>query len=148
MLRLYARTIVGDREPNGFDAAPEEVEAREAEPEAAGEEGASLAAALPEPVPVPATPEGGEDEGSEVEEAEGGEPADLPPHHTEAAGDAVAQAAGTVSETPWREEGAAEETGLLGFADRWAIVQGVVAHGLDGVENGDTAASEHVEIDT
>jgi ribonuclease E len=100
----YYKIPVGDREPNGFDSTPEEVEARQAEPEAAGEEGAALAAALPEPVPVPATPDGGEDEGSEVPDSEGGEPVELPPHHTEAAGDA----AGTVSETSRREEGPAE----------------------------------------
>ncbi|HEX3520914.1 MAG TPA: Rne/Rng family ribonuclease [Stellaceae bacterium] len=104
----YYKIPVGDREPNGFNSAHEEGETQEAEPEAAGEEGASLAAALPEPVPVPATPDAGEDEGSEVPESEGGESPDLPPHHTEAAGNAAAHAAGTVSETSWREEGTAE----------------------------------------
>ncbi|MBV8507585.1 MAG: Rne/Rng family ribonuclease [Alphaproteobacteria bacterium] len=104
----YYKIPVGDREPNGLDPAHEEGETREAEPEAAGEEGVSLAAALPEPVSVPATPEGSEDEGSEAAESDMREPPDLPRHHTEAAGDGEAHAAGTVSETPPPEEGAAE----------------------------------------
>src|ERR1700726_1217483 len=62
----YYKIPVGDREPNGLDPAHEEGETREDEPEAAGEEGVSLAAALPEPVPVPATPDGNEDEGSDA----------------------------------------------------------------------------------
>jgi ribonuclease E len=104
----YYKIPVGDRESNGFNSAHQEGETREAEPEAAGEEGASLAAALPEPVPVPAAADGGEDEGSEVPESEGREPPDLPRHHTEPAGDGEAHAAGTVSETPRPEEGPAE----------------------------------------
>ncbi|HEX3410459.1 MAG TPA: ribonuclease E/G, partial [Stellaceae bacterium] len=104
----YYKIPVGDQEPNGLDPTHEEGETREAEPEAAGEEGVSLAAALPEPVPVPATPEGSDDEGLEVAESEVREPPDLPRHHTEAAGDAEALAAGTVSETPGSEEGSAE----------------------------------------
>ena len=60
----YYKIPVGDREPNDLDPVHEEGETREAEPEAASEEGVSLAAALPEPVPVPATPDGSEDEGS------------------------------------------------------------------------------------
>ena len=59
----YYKIPVSDREPNGLDPVHEEGETREAEPEAASEEGVSLAAALPEPVPVPATPDGSEDEG-------------------------------------------------------------------------------------
>src|SRR5205823_11238610 len=62
----YYKIPVGDREPNGHDTTHEEGEPREAEPEAASEEGASLAAALPEPVPVPAIPDGSEDEGSDA----------------------------------------------------------------------------------
>src|SRR5690348_12278604 len=104
----YYKIPVGDRVPNGLDPTHEEGETREAEPEATGEEGVSLAAALPEPVPVPATPEGSDDEGLEVAESEVREPPDLPRHHTEAAGDAEAQAAGTVSETPGSEVGSAE----------------------------------------
>ncbi|HEX4618021.1 MAG TPA: ribonuclease E/G, partial [Stellaceae bacterium] len=97
----YYKIPVGDREPNGFDSVHENGEAREVEPESASEEGVSLAAALPEPVPVPVTPDGGEDEGSEVPES------DLPRHHTEAA-DGEADAAGTLSVTPRPEEGPAE----------------------------------------
>jgi ribonuclease E len=104
----YYKIPVGDREPNGVDSAHEEGETWEAEPEAASEEGVSLAAALPEPVPVPAAPDGGEDEGSEVAESEMREPPDLPRHHAEPAGDGEAHAAGTVSETPRPEEGPAE----------------------------------------
>src|SRR5246127_5097348 len=55
----YYKIPVGDREPSDLDPAHEESETREAEPEAASEEGVSLAAALPEPVPVP--PEGSDD---------------------------------------------------------------------------------------
>src|SRR5205085_6472588 len=102
----YYKIPIGDRAPNGLDSAPEEGETREVEPEAASEEGVSLAAALPEPVPVPATPDGGEDEGSEVVESEVRDPPDLPLHHTEAAGDG--EAAGTVSEILRSEEGPAE----------------------------------------
>jgi hypothetical protein len=47
-----------------------------------------------------------------------------------------------------RDERAAEQARLLRFADRGAMVQGVVAGGFDGVENGDAAAAEHFEIDT
>src|SRR6516165_9238573 len=54
----YYKIPVGDRQANDFDPVHEEDETREAEPEAASEEGVSLAAALPEPVPVPATPDG------------------------------------------------------------------------------------------
>jgi ribonuclease E len=104
----YYKIPVGDREPNGLDSAHEEGDTREVELEAAGEEGVSLAAALPEPVPVPATPEGSDDEGLEVAGSEVREPPDLPRHHTEAAGDAEAQAAGTVSKTPGPEEDPAE----------------------------------------
>jgi ribonuclease E len=104
----YYKIPVGDRAPNDRDPVHEEDETPEAEPEAASEEGVSLAAALPEPVPVPATPDGSEDEGSEAAESELPEPPDLPPHHAEAAGDAEALAAGTASKTPRPEEGPAE----------------------------------------
>ena len=104
----YYKIPVGDRESNDLDPVHEEGETREAEPEAASEEGVSLAAALPEPVPVPSTPDGSEDEGPEAAESEAREPPDLPRHHTEAAGDGEAHAAGTVSETLHPEEGPAE----------------------------------------
>jgi ribonuclease E len=104
----YYKIPVGDREPNDLDSVQEEGETREAEPEAASEEGVSLAAALPEPVPVPATPEGGDDEGSEAAELELREPSDPPRHDTEVAGGGEAHAAGTVSEMPPPEEGPAE----------------------------------------
>ena len=81
----YYKIPVGDREPNDLDPVHEEAETRDAEPEAAGEDGVSLAAALPEPVPVPAAPDGSEDEGSETANSEVREPPDLPPHHAEAA---------------------------------------------------------------
>ena len=100
----YYKIPVGDREPNGLDSALEESETREAEPEAASEEGVSLAAALPEPVPVPATPDGGEDEGSEAAELEGREAPDLPPLDAEPAGDGEARSAAMVAETPRTEE--------------------------------------------
>src|SRR6201992_2261871 len=48
----YYKIPVGDREPHGRDSVHEDNETREAEPEAPSEEGVSLAAALPEPVPV------------------------------------------------------------------------------------------------
>ncbi len=95
----YYKVPVSDREPIGLEPGHDETEAREAEPEAASEEGVSLAAALPEPVPVPATPDGNEDEGSEPAESELREPPDLPPHHTEAA-DGEAHTAGTAAESP------------------------------------------------
>ena len=107
----YYKIPVGDREPNGLDSAHEESETREAEPEAASEEGVSLGAALPEPVPVPATPDGGEDEGSEAAELEVREAPDLPPHHAEPAGDGEAHSAEMVAETPRTEETPADAPG-------------------------------------
>ena len=107
----YYKIPVGDREPNGLDSAHEESETREAEPEAASEEGVSLGAALPEPVPVPATPDGGEDEGSEAAESEVREAPDLPPHHAEPAGDGEAHSAEMVAETPRTEETPADAPG-------------------------------------
>src|SRR5437879_760906 len=86
----YYKIPVSDREPNGHDPAPEEGDTGDAEPELASEAGVSLAAALPEPVPVPATPDGSEDEGSEAAESELREP----PEHIEAARDAEVRTAG------------------------------------------------------
>jgi ribonuclease E len=104
----YYKIPVSDREPNGHDPAPEEGDTGEAEPELASEAGVSLAAALPEPVPVPATSDGSEDEGSEAAESELREPADLPPQHIEAARDAEVHTAGTVSELSRSAETPAE----------------------------------------
>src|SRR5262249_12233990 len=61
----YYKIPVGDREPSDAELVHEEAETREAEPEAAGGDGVPLAAALPEPVPVPPAPEVGEDDGTE-----------------------------------------------------------------------------------
>ena len=47
----YYKIPVGDREPSELDSAHEGAKAPESEP--AGEDGVSMAAALPEPVPVP-----------------------------------------------------------------------------------------------
>src|SRR5271170_2914402 len=71
----YYKIPVGDREPTDLDPVHEGDEAPEAEPEAASEEGVSLAAALPEPVPVPPTPDGNEDEGSDNSGSQALEPA-------------------------------------------------------------------------
>src|SRR5689334_3726567 len=91
----YYKIPVGDREPNDIDTINEEAEPREAEPELAGEDGVSLAAALPEPVPLPAPPEGNEDEG--VEEPETLERLASPPREI---GGVAAHAADVVPETP------------------------------------------------
>ena len=82
----YYKIPVGDREPNDLDPVQQEGETQETEPEAASEEGVSLAAALPEPVPVPATPDASEDEGSDTSGSHVLEPADLSPQQAEAAG--------------------------------------------------------------
>src|SRR5882724_1368108 len=42
---------------------------------------------------------------------------------------------------------AAKQTSLLAFADGGALVKRVVSAGLDGVEDGEAAATEHIEID-
>ncbi len=42
---------------------------------------------------------------------------------------------------------AAEQASLLAFADGGALVKRVVSAGLDGVEDGEAAATEHIEID-
>ena len=106
----YYKIPVGDRESNDLDPVHEEGETRETEPEAASEEGVSLAAALPEPVPVPATPDGNEDEGSDSSGSQVRESADLSPHQTEVAGDGGEHAAEMVSETPRPDETLAHET--------------------------------------
>jgi ribonuclease E len=106
----YYKIPVGDRESNDFDSVHEEGETRETEPEAGSEEGVSLAAALPEPVPVPATPDGNEDEGSDSSGSQVRELADLSPHQAEAAGDGGEHAAELVSETPRPDETLADET--------------------------------------
>src|SRR5260370_5116115 len=41
---------------------------------------------------------------------------------------------------------AAQERGLLHFADGRAAVESVISHRLDGIEYGQTAASEHLEV--
>ena len=107
----YYKVPVGDREPNGLDRVHEDGETREAEPEAASEEGVSLAAALPEPVPVPATPDGSDDEGSEAAESEVREAPDVSPHDAEPAGDGEAHAAEMVADTPRTEETPAKASG-------------------------------------
>ena len=80
----YYNIPVGDREPSDLEPAYEETEPREAHPDAVGGDGVALAAALPEPVPVPPMPEVGEDEGAEAAEPEAFEPSDLPSQQTEA----------------------------------------------------------------
>jgi ribonuclease E len=63
----YYRIPVADREAAPNEEAGDEAGARWAAPEEAG---VPLAEALPEPVPVPAEPEGGEDEMAETEPSE------------------------------------------------------------------------------
>jgi ribonuclease E len=58
----YYKIPVADRGPGEVEPAYEEFETADAETEVADPTGISLAAALPETVPVPAMPEGGEDE--------------------------------------------------------------------------------------
>ena len=77
----YYRIPVGDREPGDDEPAHDAAEMRETDPEAAGENGVSLAAALPEPVPVPPAPEVGEDESVEAAEPEALDLPDLPLQH-------------------------------------------------------------------
>jgi ribonuclease E len=109
----YYKIPVGDRESNDIDPINEEAEPREAEPETAAEDGVSLAAALPEPVPLPATPDGNEDEGpgdegpgdegpgdEGPEEPETPGRLDSPPCEIEAGGGVEAHAADVVPETP------------------------------------------------
>ena len=63
----YYRIPIGDRETAENEGTAEEVEAEQTTAEEAG---VPLAKALPEPVAVPAEPEGGEDEASETELSE------------------------------------------------------------------------------
>ncbi|MBV8337284.1 MAG: Rne/Rng family ribonuclease, partial [Alphaproteobacteria bacterium] len=63
----YYRIPVADREPAEHETAADEVGAQQT---ASEETGVPLSEALPEPVPVPAEPEGGEDEAAETEPAE------------------------------------------------------------------------------
>src|SRR5215469_6946389 len=100
----YYKIPVGDREPNSADSVNDEVETQEAEPEAAGEDGVSLVAALPEPVPLPATPDGNEDEALEAVEAEALERPDPSPHEVEAIGGNEPPAVGVFPETPFIDD--------------------------------------------
>src|SRR5438552_1040912 len=61
----YYKIPVSDREPAELDRAYEETEPGEAEAGAEPEAGVPLAAALPETVPVPAAPEGNDEDGAE-----------------------------------------------------------------------------------
>ena len=63
----YFKIPVSDREPNDIGPAHEGAETREPGSEIHEGAGISLAAALPEPVPVPAIPESSEDETPETE---------------------------------------------------------------------------------
>jgi len=63
----YFKIPVADREPNDIGPVHEEAETREPGSEIHEGDGISLAAALPEPVPVPAIPESSEDETAEPE---------------------------------------------------------------------------------
>ena len=66
----YYKIPVADREPGDIEPVHEEAETREPGTEIGDGAGISLAAALPEPVPVPAIPEGSEDETRETELSE------------------------------------------------------------------------------
>ncbi len=63
----YFKIPVADREPTDLGPLHEEAETRESGSEIHEGAGISLAAALPEPVPVPAIPESSEDETPEPE---------------------------------------------------------------------------------
>jgi ribonuclease E len=63
----YYKIPVADREPSTFEPASDEAEAKEPGFDNGDDAGISLAAALPEPVPVPAAPEGVEDQTPEAE---------------------------------------------------------------------------------
>src|SRR6266853_455322 len=45
-----------------------------------------------------------------------------------------------------REQRASKEKRLLPFADRRPLVEGVVAHRFDGLEDGQTAAGKHLQV--
>jgi ribonuclease E len=66
----YYKIPVADREPGDIELVHEDAEARETGAEIADGAGISLESALPEPVPVPAAPDGGEDEAVETELSE------------------------------------------------------------------------------
>src|SRR5438067_9029541 len=102
----YYKIPVGHRESNDIDPINEEAEPQEAEPETAAEDGVSLAAALPEPVPLPATPDGNEDEGPEEAETPGR--LDSPPRDIGAAGGEEGHAADVVPEMPPTDASAPE----------------------------------------
>jgi ribonuclease E len=95
----YYKIPVADREPDELEPAYEELET--AETEIAETSGLSLAAALPETVPVPTTPEAGEDETAELEAT----------HRSEFAPD-EAEPVAPVNENP-SEEPSFPETTLL-----------------------------------
>jgi ribonuclease E len=61
----YYKIPVGDRDPDDVEPTPDETETREASLEVTYSDRMSLAAALPETVPVPPAPEGNEDEAPE-----------------------------------------------------------------------------------
>jgi ribonuclease E len=63
----YYKIPVDDRESGGVEHVGQEPETREVEPEIVDLTGISLATALPEPVPIPATPEVMEDDAAEAE---------------------------------------------------------------------------------
>src|SRR2546430_6553649 len=43
-------------------------------------------------------------------------------------------------------QGAAQETGLLYFADRRAAVESIISYRFDGIEHGQTAPAEHLQV--
>jgi ribonuclease E len=156
----YYKIPIGDREPNDNEPVSEEVEAHEAEPEAAGEDGVSLEAALPEPVPLPATPDGNEDEGLEAVELEALERGGSPSHEIGAiAGDETRavdvlpetpRVEEDAPETPWEtaplqpespEKGATTTAPVAGASDNW-IEPPVVPVDPDGEANGAAAIEE------
>jgi len=166
----YYKIPVGDREPNSADSVNDEVETQEAEPEAAGEDGVSLVAALPEPVPLPATPDGNEDEPLEAAEAEALERPDPSPHEVEAIGGNEPPAVGVFPETPFiddappempwetaplQPEAAEKDTTtpipLLGASDNWndpAAVPGEPDGETKGNSTFETAPANAVPIST
>ena len=166
----YYKIPVGDREPNSADSVNDEVETQEAETEAAGEDGVSLVAALPEPVPLPATPDGNEDEPLEAAEAEARERPDPSPHEVEAIGGNEPPAVGVFPETPFiddappempwetaplQPEAAEKDTTtaipLLGASDNWndpAAVPGEPDGEAKGNSTFETAPANAVPIAT
>jgi len=134
----YYKIPVGDREPNGTDSVNEEAETQEAASVAAGEDIVELAAALPEPVPLPAAPDGTEDEGLEASEPEmlenrdpapqeigamsGDEPRapDVPPERSQTGENAPAAAWETAPLQPdGAEKDAAMAPQIVGASDIW-----------------------------